>query len=239
MTSMPSDFLLVASYNIHRGIGPRGDQSTERIAGVIEEIAPDVIALQEVDSRLDAESPPGQLDRLKERLELECVSGVTLRREDAAYGNAVLSRLPVREVRQHDISVEEREPRGVIDLDLEYSGRTIRLLATHLGLRAGERRQQVGRLCGILDASDDTPLLLVGDFNDWTFRSAALRSLTRRFGRRSTPRTFPVPRPLLRLDRIWAHPDQWNVERLWAHRTPLAKRASDHLPLCAHLRLRS
>lgn len=231
--------LTVVSYNIHRGVGRDGHADTERIARVVQEISPDLLALQEVDSGLEGAPVPGQLERLHRMLGLECVSGVTLRREDAAYGNAVFSRLPIRRVRLHDISVDGVEPRGVIDLDLDLPEEPVRLLATHLGLRSSERRHQVARLSSILERNPDLPLVLVGDFNDGRSRWGPLSDLGRRFGRWSGPRTYPARRPLLRLDRILADPGRWDVERVWAHRSALASRASDHLPVCARMRLRS
>jgi endonuclease/exonuclease/phosphatase family metal-dependent hydrolase len=239
MGSTSGESLLVASYNIRRGIGFDEKRDTQRVARVIEEISPDLIALQEVDSALDDDSAPGQLDDLQDHLRLKRVSGVTLRREDAAYGNALLSRLPVRDVRRHDISVEGREPRGVIDAEVEFHGTTVRVLATHLGLRAAERREQIARVSSFLDARDDLPTLLVGDFNDWRIGWGPLAALARRFGGWSGPRTFPSRWPLFKLDRIWAHPGDWNVDRLWTHRSRSALRASDHLPVCARVRLRS
>ncbi len=43
--------LRLASYNIHRAVGTDGRQDIDRIAAVIEEIAPDLIGLQEVELR--------------------------------------------------------------------------------------------------------------------------------------------------------------------------------------------
>jgi endonuclease/exonuclease/phosphatase family metal-dependent hydrolase len=127
----------------------------------------------------------------------------------------------------------------VIDVELEFAGRVLRVLATHLGLRAPERREQVARLLTILDERNDLPMLFLGDFNEWRTRWGSVAALARRFGGWSGPRTFPTRWPLFKLDRIWAHPNDWDVENIWVHRSRLALRASDHLPICARVRLRA
>jgi endonuclease/exonuclease/phosphatase family metal-dependent hydrolase len=41
----------IVSYNIHGCVGTDGRRDAERVAAVLEALAPDVVALQEVDSR--------------------------------------------------------------------------------------------------------------------------------------------------------------------------------------------
>jgi endonuclease/exonuclease/phosphatase family metal-dependent hydrolase len=72
--------------------------------------------------------------------------------------------------------------------------------------------------------------------NEWVRGAGALLPLHRRLGRTPGPRTFPAPFPLFSLDRIWVTP-RWRMRRLWVHRSPLARAASDHLPLVAELDL--
>ena len=113
----------------------------------------------------------------------------------------------------------------------------LRVVATHLGLSPEERRVQWDRLLDTLAPASDFDLsVLLGDFNEWWAPKRLLHRLHRCFGRTRSVRTFPSPAPVLALDRIWVRPAEALVE-VRAHRSPLARRASDHLPLRAVLAL--
>lgn len=226
--------LTVVSYNIHRCVGLDGRHDPERVAAVIRQLGPDIIALQEVESRF-GEADIHQFEFLKQATGLEGVAGPTIVRPDSHYGNAVFSRYPIRRVRQRDLCIDaRREPRGALDLELMVEGRPLRLIAAHLGLDVRERRRQVQRLLAAIDETDAAPLLLLGDINEWFPWALCLRRLHRRLGRGPTARTFPARWPLLALDRLWVRP-AGALLSLSAHRSPLARVASDHLPLRAEL----
>jgi len=74
--------------------------------------------------------------------------------------------------------------------------------------------------------------VLLGDFNEWLPGGRPLRALQGRFGRDPSPRTFPARRPVFALDRIWVQP-RAALGKVRAHRTNLARAASDHLPVVA------
>jgi len=99
-----------------------------------------------------------------------------------------------------------------------------------------ERRRQVARLLGLLRDHTDTPLVLLGDFNEWFVGSPLLIRLHRRFGPMPALRTFPSRFPVFALDRIWVQP-RASLLDVRVHRSPLALRASDHLPLTARVSL--
>ena len=117
--------LRVATYNIHRAIGTDGRADPERIARVLEEIDADVVALQEVG--FGAEVPGHLLERLGTMMQAEVIEGATLRDARGHYGNAILSRLPIRRARRLDVSVYRREPRGAIELSTEANGASVPL----------------------------------------------------------------------------------------------------------------
>jgi endonuclease/exonuclease/phosphatase family metal-dependent hydrolase len=138
-------------------------------------------------------------------------------------------------VRRIDLGVGRREPRGAIDVDLTCGGVPLRILAVHLGLGPGERREQVRRLLRALtDEREDMPTVLVGDINEWLLWGRPLRWLHDHFGRTHGPATFPAWLPVLALDRIWIKPPGVPI-RIRAHRSALARIASDHLPLYAQI----
>lgn len=224
--------LRVATYNIHRCVGTDGHTSAARIASVVKRINADVTALQEV--AFDGAGPVDLLGDLARPIGATAIPGPTLVEQRGPYGNAVLTRIVPTAVERLDISVPGREPRGAVALTLSGNGRAVRLVATHLGLRPGERHQQMRRLMPLLDASSAEVKILLGDFNEWFNWARPLRWLTRRLGGLPAPATFPSRRPLLALDRIWVHPPQ-RLIRLRPFVSPLAVVASDHLPLTADL----
>lgn len=225
----------IATYNIHRAIGSDGYINPKRIALVLHELDADIIALQEVGY---APGEPGNLlEYLGESIEARVIEGITLRDERGHYGNAVLSRLPVRAIELHDISVAGREPRGAIELKLQIRDTMVQVVATHLGLRPGERREQVNKLIPLLASSSADIKILLGDLNEWFLWGRPLRSLHRVLGNTPAPATFPARWPWLALDRLWVQPLSV-IDSLRSHKSTAAKIASDHLPLVAELLVR-
>ncbi len=229
--------LRIATYNIHGGLPAWTAQSKRqmvgRIARVLDELEADIVALQEVP--LGGSEVPDVLSQLREASGMYAVEGPTLDTPKRRYGNAVLSRLPVRMARTLDLSFHRREPRGALDADIECAGRVIRVVATHLGLSASERSAQVRTLLSTFDNSE-LPVILLGDINEWFVRGRALRMLLSHFRPAPTPRTFPTFCPIFALDRIWMHPGECLVD-VAVHRSPLARQASDHYPLVARIRM--
>jgi endonuclease/exonuclease/phosphatase family metal-dependent hydrolase len=230
--------LTIASYNIHRSIGLDRRLDVDRIAEVIAEIDPDVIGLQEV-VRGRGGPEVDQAEYLAERLKMDLVMGVTRPHGSGEYGNAVLTRLPIVGRARCDLSHGEREPRGCLRVDLSAGGRTLHVFNCHLGLGLGERRHQLGLLARFLHTSTglEGPRVLLGDFNEW-HRGPITRRLRQEFSSpmRRMRRTHPALFPLFSLDRIY-----WDVELegedFRAHRSRLARVASDHLPVVARLRV--
>lgn len=229
--------LKIATYNIHGGLPAWTAQSKRqmvaRIARVIDELDADIVALQEVP--LGGSETPDVLSLLREASGMFAVEGPTLDTPKRRYGNAVLSRLPVRMARTLDLSFHRREPRGALDADIECAGRLIRVVATHLGLSATERSAQVRTLLAAFDNSQ-LPVILLGDINEWFVRGRALRALVSHFRAAPAPRTFPTFCPIFALDRIWMHPGEFLVD-VRVHRSAVARQASDHYPLVARIHM--
>jgi endonuclease/exonuclease/phosphatase family metal-dependent hydrolase len=227
--------LRIATYNLHGAIGIDRRFDPERIGAVLDEIGADIYALQEVP--LGGSSGPNVLDILSRMSGLHAVEGATLDTPERRYGNAVLTRLPVRAVRSIDLSFRSREPRGALDADIDCNGETWRVVATHLGLASSERRAQVQQVLQSFD-TPDMPVILLGDLNEWFVHGRTHRRLVTHFHRASLLRTFPTRCPLFALDRIWVHPGE-RLLRVDVHRTALSRTASDHYPLLAHIALRA
>jgi endonuclease/exonuclease/phosphatase family metal-dependent hydrolase len=230
---MTSDHSLrLATWNIHRAVGTDGQRDLARTAAVIREISADVIALQEVDNRVCDEGD--DLKELARMTGLQVIAGPTMQKASGDYGNVILTNLPIQRIARHAIGVPDREPRGILIVHLDWQGKPLHVANTHLGLLPAERRKQVRSLIEAL-ANYPPPLVLMGDFNEWLFWGRPLRWLRSHFGRIPSPATFPSRLPLLKLDHILCEPRQ-RLQSLTVDKSPLARDASDHLPLLANYR---
>jgi len=153
------DRLRIATWNIHDATGPDGRRDLSRIAGVIAQIGAPLVALQEITCTSDGEV-------VCDAAALAQASGFTWRsvptRGHAVlrHGNALLSAHPLGAARVHDLSVPGREPRAALEVEVDWRGRRLRVVVTHLGLRAGERRRQVERLLrAVGDEAADATIL--------------------------------------------------------------------------------
>ena len=224
------DLVRVATYNIHRARGLDGRVSLPRIADVVRELDADVVGVQEIYA--------AQAEQLAKDVGMQPVTGTTVHRTDGAYGNAILTRLPLRGVATFDLSVGVREARGGIRVDLGFREQVLHIFNVHLGLRGRERAAQVKWLVERHILWDDRtgPRIVIGDLNEW-FPGRVGRALRREFTSLRRRLTHPALLPLWSLDRIfWDHAVRG--ESLRVHRTRLSRVASDHLPLVASLRIR-
>jgi endonuclease/exonuclease/phosphatase family metal-dependent hydrolase len=229
--------LTVASYNIHgcRGLDCRVD--ADRVVRVIRAFDTDIVALQEVAIQRGKSDNLSQLNYIAEATGFAGTPGPALLHPDAPCGTALLTRHHrILAIRHLDLSMPKREPRGALDVDLEVEGMVFRIISTHLGLRAWERREQVARLLAALSATNGDLVMLTGDINEWFPLRRTLHLLHTFFGKGSAPATFPSFFPILTLDRLWVK-KQPNVLKtaIEVYKTPLARIASDHLPLLAKI----
>jgi endonuclease/exonuclease/phosphatase family metal-dependent hydrolase len=224
--------LRFASYNVHRCVGVDGRHAPERILAVLAALDADVIALQEVEATRDESRDC--LRQWSSALGMHQVYGPTMAYENTRYGNALLTRLPVAQSRTLDLTVRRREPRGAIIARLDHGDRPLEVIATHLGLRPYERRDQVQRILAHLREESPWPRVLMGDINEWLLWGRPLRHLHRYFSAVPHRRSFPTRWPVLALDRIWVKP-RAALRRIDTHRTALTRVASDHLPLVAQI----
>jgi endonuclease/exonuclease/phosphatase family metal-dependent hydrolase len=230
----------VVTYNIHTCIGVDRRYDPGRIAAVLRKIDADIACLQEVDVRRGTGRHADQWAYLGEATGCRVILGAGVRVEGGRFGNAILTRFPLLTARSIDLTVAGYEPRGAIDADLLLGDRVLRVIATHFGLRAGERRLQANRLMAALGGSlpphrrEADAVLLMGDLNEWRGRSGAIRVFDRRLGPSAAERTFPSWLPVLALDRIYADGPAV-LREVGVYRSPLARLASDHLPLVGNL----
>jgi endonuclease/exonuclease/phosphatase family metal-dependent hydrolase len=87
------------------------------------------VALQEVASQLGVSNDTRQLTALAAETGLQAIAGPALVRPDSPCGTALLHRLPVLDSRCIDLSLPGREPRGALDVDLDWQGLTVRIMS--------------------------------------------------------------------------------------------------------------
>lgn len=236
MTPSRTDALF-ASYNIHKCVGTDRKFNPERIAAVIAEIGADVIALQETDKRFGDRSGLLDLAAIERETGLVPVPVENGHNGHGWHGNLVLVRAGLLR-NLHLVRLPGLEPRGALVADLDLPAGSVRVVAAHLGLLRRSRRLQVDRLLAHAAETTDHPTVLMGDLNEWRRgQTSALHGFIPSFGPmdRGTP-SFPAYFPVFALDRIMARPNRI-LGPVEAHATPLARRASDHLPIKARIRL--
>jgi endonuclease/exonuclease/phosphatase family metal-dependent hydrolase len=230
-----SSRLRVATYNVHACVGTDGRHDPDRVASVIGELDADIVALQEFTYPASVALETREPVVLTMLDAYQCALGPTRQtRTEQCFGNALFTRHRIVDVHRIDLSMERREPRGALAATIEVGGRLVHVLAAHLGLRVRERRFQVRQILEYIDSVRDTLVVVLGDFNDWLPGRSVVHVLDRRLGHPPHPASFPVYWPLVALDRIWVHPSR-ALHSIFAHATPAARLASDHLPIVAEI----
>jgi endonuclease/exonuclease/phosphatase family metal-dependent hydrolase len=216
----------VMTWNMHGTFALNPAFDLQGVIALVQKWSPDIVALQEIDSRGGGVNPFNALAALGGH-SVDARSIVT---EDGDYGQMLISRWPwSAPPAVHDISYREREPRRAIVADVATGLGPLRVISTHLGLSIGERRQQADRLLAL--AQLPGPALVIGDFNDWFWVNSVRSALAARFPQRTQQRTFPARWPLMRLDRIYGQGVRIQASYTDADARPI----SDHLPVIVDL----
>jgi len=168
----------VVSYNIHKGRSALGRrESLHELRLGLYGLRPDLVFLQEVQGRNEAASVLDQQhESLAAALRLQVAYGRNAVRDRSDHGNALLSRFPIVDYENQDISDHRLEQRGLLHARIDVGGTDVHCFVVHLGLFAGSRTRQVLALTQRIAAQvpDGSPLLIAGDFNDWGDRLAPL-----------------------------------------------------------------
>ena len=223
----------IASYNIHKCRGMDGRTRPDRIVAVIKEIEADLIALQEVDKRFGRKDGLLNPEDIRRETGMRLLVQSDLPQGHGWHGNALLVRTEPKSYRRLRLRLPGFEPRGAIVAELDFGQGEFRVIAAHLGLLRQSRLDQASALLKLYRELAPMPTILMGDFNEWRGRwRSALSILEPTFDVHASPRSFPARRPLFALDRILGWPRGF-IAGLQVHDTPLARVASDHLPLTA------
>lgn len=237
------------TYNVHSCVGRDRKASPERIAEVIELYRPDVAAIQELDIELFRSGMVDQAKVIASHLNMHFHFHPSFNMEEGFFGNAVLSRYPIRLVKAGELPTFRHrrmlEKRGALWVELDIDGKPLNLINTHLGLNRRERQSQIDMLLGpdwTGNPACSPPVILCGDFNVSPL-SGGYRKIIKKFNdvqRRLNgyrPRnTWPTRFPLMRIDHVFVSYDI-SITGASVPRTALIQSASDHLPLMVRMKI--
>jgi endonuclease/exonuclease/phosphatase family metal-dependent hydrolase len=241
-------YLRVMTYNVHGCRGMDGRISPGRIARIIEQFHPDIIALQELDFGRARSQQHDQPNLIAAALGMQVQFCPTVIHDDEQYGHALLSHEPMEIIRtanfEADVHRRHAEPRGALWVRVQINGESIHLMNTHFGLRRKEQTAQTAELLGenwMGKIPEDAPMMLCGDFNAVP-QSRSYGAITGRLRDVQNERdgfvplnTFTTFHPFRRIDHIFIS-QHYEVEKVMVPRNDLTRVASDHLPLIVDLR---
>jgi endonuclease/exonuclease/phosphatase family metal-dependent hydrolase len=245
--------LRILSYNIHKGLS-LGNRAfvLPSIRTALAALQPDIVFLQEVLGKHDRhagrfEEWPvlPQCEFLAEGLWPHVAYGKNAVYSHGHHGNAILSKYPIVDFENLDVSTNAFESRGILHavVDVPGSPAPVHCMCVHLNMLRRGRETQLKHLCRrvVRSVPRNEPLLVAGDFNDW--REDASDFLFKGIGLSEVfldltgehAATYPSRFPVLRLDRVYAR----GLEPLSGDvlSRPPWENLSDHAPLYAELLL--
>lgn len=244
--------LTVATYNIHKGFSTFNQRVVlHELRERLHELNADIVFLQEVQgehnfhSQNFANYPDGaQHEFIADRRWPHSAYGKNSIYAEGHHGNAILSRYPIVQTLNTDISAHRFESRGLLHCEVELvGGLRVHCLCAHFGLFAKGRRAQTRALIEYVkyEIPADAPVIIAGDFNDW--RNKMSLSIASELNMHDAfnlhggdvAKSFPARMPMFRLDRIYVR--GFSVLQSDVHVGGDWQRLSDHAALSATLSL--
>jgi endonuclease/exonuclease/phosphatase family metal-dependent hydrolase len=230
----------VLTYNIYHGEDANGNSNLDAVAGIINSLKPDLVALQEVDNKTTRAKGLDLTAELSQRTGMQGIFGKAMDYAGGGYGEAVLTRHGIIYTKNNLLPhTSNAEPRAALEIQIELpSGEKVIFVGTHLDhLRDQTNRvNQAGRI-NELYLDNNLPMILAGDLNA-SPGSDPINLLSKQwsFAAQDDPQpTIPSVRPRRKIDYIMYKPkDRWKVIEV---RVIDEKVASDHCPVFAVLEL--
>ena len=226
--------LRIMSYNIRNLRGMDDVRDLGRVAKVINEAKPDVVAVQEVDSVTERSEQTDVLGLLAAETHMHPVYAAAIDYDGGKYGVGILSR--EEPLNYHSLPLPGREEQRVL-LVVEFAHYLFG--CTHLSLTEEDRLRSLPLL--IQEAAKaNKPLFIAGDWNA-TPNSSFIGELRQSFTllSQSEQLTFPADTPNRTLDYVAIYGTKElpvQVKRTWVVDEPMA---SDHRPVVVELTLNS
>lgn len=234
--------ITVMTYNIHHAEGVDGEINTERIAKLIRDKKCDLVAVQEVDRGVQRTNQRDIPKEIAKKTGMHFIFGKNIDYQGGDYGNAILSKWPIAEWRNHHYKMlREGEQRGLLIAEFKQNAPNLVFMSTHLDYRKenAERLSNVSEMISIAKSYNDRLVIIAGDFNDFPqskvwYKMSDFFSDVWPMAGKGKGFTFSSTKPRSRIDYIWINkPD---------HAKPVKceipqSQASDHLPLMVKLKL--
>jgi len=222
----------IASYNIRKAVGLDWRRDAQRVMQVLAEIDADIVLLQEADKRLAPRDGVLCDTHLGREMGYHRVDYGGAEASHGWHGNAVLYRGGRLDLTGADrIPLPSLEPRGAVTA--AFAAPRLRVIGVHLGLTPGMRKRQLRTLSDHM-APGAGPVLLAGDFNTHA-TDARIRSILGHDMQVVSPgHSFHSALPFAPFDRFVLNDPRIALD-CHVHRSDLARRASDHLPVVADL----
>lgn len=221
--------LKLMTYNIRHGKGLDNKVRIERIADVIEQSQADIVGLQEVDRYQVRSGFKDQVQLLADRLGMYSAFSRSIRMGFGEYGNALLSRYPLTNVRVRRLP-STKETRSLLLADVTIGGDKVTAAVTHLGLSAKDHKRQPPFIQHILMRSSN-PIVLLGDFN-MEASDSHLQALKKKFPELTPAEPDPTFLDGSSIDHIYT-----NLPLSHYSVYTISSQASDHVPLVGDIEI--
>ena len=232
LSAFSQDYLKLMSYNVRNTKGMDGIRNLQRVANVIINEAPDVVAVQELDSMTTRSNQQYVLGELAERTQMHATYAPAISFQGGKYGIGILSKETPLNIRTYPLPGRE-EARMLLVAEFE----NYFFACTHLSLTEEDRLASLDIIKSSVVKSNK-PYFLAGDLNDQP-DSKFIQALQQDFQVLTHIKkpTFPAPEPTETIDYIaaWKHGSN-DFANLSAQvlEEPVA---SDHRPLSVQLRM--
>lgn len=231
----------ILTFNILHGATTKGDFDLDKLAAVIKEANPDIVAMQEVDFKTQRAKGYDLVTELGWRTKMSPLFGIAMPYDGGAYGEGILTKMPILESKNVALPHSPgNEPRTALSVLVQFeTGDTIRFVATHLEHKKNnaDRIDQVKKINAVF-ANDRFLSILAGDLND-TPESEALSILKEHWtdsSQKTSFLTFPSDAPDRKIDYILFRPaEKWEIVD---SRAICDSIASDHCAVLSVLRLK-
>ena len=236
-SSLSSKNMRVMSYNIHHGRGMDGEVDLDRVAKLINDWSPDLVALQEVDNVTSRSNYMNETDTLSSKTKMFSVFGKNINVFSGEYGNAILSKYPIIHWENRKLPrVGSSEQRGALAawVQLKDKDKLTVFLSTHLDhrIKDSERLKSIEKIKFWIDRGDfGDDIIIAGDLNDTPSSNAILIMNTFCDGsnQSSKYKTFPSQNPKRQLDYIYTcTKGKYIIDSYHVIDVPVI---SDHLPI--------
>lgn len=246
-TNAKTEHITIMTYNIHSCIGMDDRISPDRIMRVISRRNPDIVALQEVDVGRKRTGGINQAQYIAEMLGMDYLFYPVLHIHNETYGNAILSKFPMKLIKQHHLprthQSSRSELRGALWAEIDIHGTKVQLINTHLGLSPAERKLQARDIFSshwIGEKGEYDHLIICGDFNAppgspaYNIFKQHLTDIQLQSGVQNIKNTWYSRYPIRRIDHIFVGKGI-RVQKYDVPATKLEQVASDHLPLISEI----